>query len=575
MVIQYPKILISSIYLIISLVPLIFYFQLYNLNLYIFDPNLIIQENYIWDEQISYFLKSKSFIEHFSFGVNEINDNFKFHSAFISIITLSILQFLIGDIYFVILCDVLISFIFLIFTHYIFNTYLKFSLTRSIILSFLFLIFFSKGPTTYYFFYNIFLNLTLDSMPHIFRQISPSITTIYFYLYVILSLKFFEKKNYIKYLFFIPFTYFTYPYSSLIQFTISFILMGYIFFNNKNLIKKSLLFLLVNSLSFLIWYMINNFESEWFSKFLFGANYNLIFDFRNFFILVFVFFNLYFFKKTKDKFFVYFNIIFFALFTVYNSKFIIGYDVQLYHVDLYYIEPLQWINIFYYIHSFINKKYDKIIICLIFFIGIFYLISFNNFSKSLLNENLAYIKHQQIYKSELKKIKNILQDKTVISLDPNFIFYGFKTVKAKNYIFYSARNIKISPIENLNRFILTCYLHGYKDFQQIYNLYQSNTSQFSYGKHGVFHELIFLEDGIAGGIKKPYRSIDKNNQNLFEIKTIMKKMYDNLINNQLVYPKNSVLLLHKFDQEYKKYSISNDNILMENNFFKVIEINYE
>lgn len=562
------------IFFLLSLIPLIFYYNLFKLNLPYFDPNIILQKNFIWDEQTSYFLKSQSLIKNFNFDVNEIDDSFKLNSTIIPLLIITIFQIIFGYSYFTIFLDLITSFVFLITIYYVFKKYFGFSKIQSIIYLIFFFIFFSKGPTTISFYNSLFINFELISMPHIFRQISPSLTTIFFGLYLWSVYEFFLGQNSKKKLILIFLSYFVYPYSSLIQIIFAFLIV--LFFLKKKInSKKIYLFLTVNLLSFLLWFIINRFESQWFSKFLLGANYELFFDFRNFITLTFIIINFFIYKFLKKELFLVINILYLSFLIIYNLKFVIGYDLQFYHVDIYFIKPTQWLNIFFILKFIKNKKFDQFLIFFSILIVFLFCLSFNNYSKKILSKNFELLKQQLIYKKELKKIDNYLQHKTVVTLDPNFIFFGFNITDSKNYLFYSARNIKIDPKENLSRFIITCHIHGIKNFEQIYDLYKSNTKYYSYGKHGFFHEIIFLEDGNAGGLTKPYRSLFRDEKNIsdLDVRSFMLKLHLKFLRDNPINIENGIILIDKKNSTYKSYNIDNKLLILDNDFFKIYKIN--
>jgi len=558
-------------FLLISLLPLIFYFNIYLLYPLEFDANFILQKNFVWDEKTIYFKIVYNFLIYKSFGVSEINNAFKFSSIPISIILLSIIKILFGYNYFPIFLDVILSLGFLVITYFFLKNFLKIDKLYSFLFSIFFLITFSKGPTTLIFFLQILKDLNLDSMPHIFRQISPSLTSIFLILFIIINVKYFQSLKNNTYLILLPIFYFVYPFNTLIQITGSFIFSFYFFLKKKYQKKKIILFFFVNFFSFLIWFLLNSLESDWFSKYLLGANYDLIFDQRNYFLLFFIFLNFIFFYFFKLEKFIYLNLAFLAIFVVYNVKFLLGYDLQFYHVDMYFSKPLQWINIFLIVNTFFYKLYFKriITISIVLFVILFCL-SFNNYSKKILNQNKEYLTSQIQFKKDLFKIKNKLKNKTIVTLDPNFIFYGYSYTNSKNFIFYSARNINVSPEINVKRFIYTCVLHGIFDKNTMISIFSSNFGDYKYGLHGAFHELIFLEDGPAGGnINNPYRSIKKEKK--FEnLEEIISSYYSDKLKEDL--SDETIILVNKLGTYNYEMNLKELNLIFENDTFQLYKI---
>lgn len=562
---------IFIIFFIISLIPIIFYYNLYLFNSENFDPNIILQSNFIWDEQTSYFLRADNFLLNKSFGVNEIDDTFKFSSMSVSIIALSLLKILFSNNYFPIFIDIIISLGFLITVYFFFIKILQLDKFYSCLFSIILLILFSIGPTTMNFFLEIFKNMNLKSMPHIYRQISPSITSIFFILFIFLNFKYFQTLKNKKILLLTPLFYFIYPFNSLIQITGSCLFVFYFFFKKKFENKKIFYFLILNFFSFFTWYLLNQIESSWFSKFLLGANYELIFDKRNFITIFFICLNFIFYGIYKNEKFIYLNLSFITIFIVYNIKFLIGYDLQFYHVDMYFSKPLQWINIFYIINFYFNKILLKRIFALLSLIFIIlFTLSFNNYSKNILNKNEQELKSQLKFKKNLIEIEDLIKDKTIVTLDPNFIFYGFKYVYSKNYIFYSARNINVSPEINLKRFISTCIIHGIDDPNIIEIIFLLNNNEFKYGLHGSFHELIFLEDGPASTKKNnPYKSLQKN-KNFNDLKMIIKK-YSQENNSQKIF-QDKIILVNKTSSIKKIMNLDKLQLIFENDAFELYQL---
>ena len=556
---------IILIFFIISLIPTVFYYNLYLFNSENFDPNIILQSNFIWDEQTSYFLRADNLLQNKSFGVNEIDNNFKFSSMSISLIVFSLLKILLSSNYFPIYIDIILSFGFLITVHLFFIKILKLDKFYSCLFSIIFLILFSIGPTTINFFLEIFKNMNLKSMPYIYRQISPSMTSIFLVLFIFLNFKYFQS-NKKKILIFTPLFYFIYPFNSLIQITGSFLFSFYFLFKKKYKNQKIFYFLSLNLFSFFLWYLLNQLESNWFSKFLLGATYDLIFDKRNFIIIFFFCLNFLLYRFYKIEKFIYLNLSFLTVFIVYNAKFLIGYDLQFYHVDMYFSKPLQWINIFYITNIIFNKLVYKRIIALFSFVFIvFFILSFNNYSQSILKKNEKYLYDQLKFKKDLIEIKYLINGKTILTLDPNFIFYGYNYVNSKNYIFYSARNLEISPEINLKRFIDTCIVHGINDLNKIESIFLLNKNEFKYDLHGVFHELIFLEDGPASANKKnTYKSLQKN-KTFSNLREVIKNYYHQK-NSQNTF-QDQIILINKNSSIKNIMKLEKLKLIFENNAF--------
>lgn len=537
-----------------------------------YSQYLFKQSTILADEFIYYFQRIDPFLNNLSLGTYEIqiNNTFKFND-YSSLLLISLISLFFSKSILPMMVDIIIPFIFLIISFLMFRVNFNFNRQYSFACSIIFFVFFSYGITTLNYSIPLLLDFQLNNFPHIFRQFSPSISSIFFIGYFVLSTSIIKSER-IKLIniFLIFLTYFSYGYSTLIQITFASLFYFYSLFFLKINKKFYTKLYIINFIFFLIWFLISVFQGEWHSKYSLDAKY--IFDFnilKNFFLIFLFLVNLliYFFYK-KQITFIYLNIFILSLLIVYNIKFLLGYDMQLYHVDIYYSKPLQWINIFYIFKEFVNKKLLKFLTIFSIYSSVVFCYAYYEFSKEFYIENKAVLNDQLKNRNSFIKMKNILKEKTVHTLDLDFIMYGYTITDSYNYVFAKGRNINTPPIINLDRFLQLTDFHSIprtKVNDMIFNIENFYANE----EHNILYNILFLDDGngIGNILKKPFRSLVKN-QEIKNIKSFINQMKPTEKNFSSL-----LFLVNKFDMKKFSYKLNFDHkILYEDQRYILLEI---
>jgi hypothetical protein len=540
--------LLSILLIFISII--IYYLKGYSLFGVDFDQNTFTYETKLYDHQSTYFLKIYSLINDFSLSYNEVKDSYRYNNTyFVPLFVTSLISFCVGEKYTPIALDLFFFLPFLIVLNFFFTKVLNFKKIFSLSCVSIFYIFFGYGLTSIDSLYRFFLlkgHIDFPSLTRLFSPLLTSITLIIFFIVNFIILR--NKKIKILFIFLIVLSFFVYPYNSLIQIIFSTLFLFYYYFFKK---EKSIFLIQLYLIIFFSFFVSYYFQSHELTK-----NYNLILSVKNdhlaylknntllfFFIIVNCF--IYYFKK--NYFFIYASIFYLTCLIAYNLKFILVHDMQFYHIISYFFKPFQWINFFYLIS--LNKKIKLKLIQSTVFIAILFLSNQINFINNYFHMNSNLLKKQIENKKTFVNLKTLVRSKIVYTLDPDFIYYGYRLTNSYNYLFFSVRNLNISPLENVQRFVNLCSIHGLTR-QQCYDLIYYNDKNFHLNdSHGVVRHLLFLHDGPDNKDDNDnFRSLGLTN---YEFKNLFFNIKNNFLMNQ-----DTFLLINKHDQKEFGYKIN-------------------
>ena len=491
----------NFIFGLILIIPIIFSSCLYyyqgiinfglDFDFYIFTPNLT------FDENLHYFPKVLAFVDSLTFnlGDNVNSKNFSFLQL-VPIFFSTLVVIIFGDTHAPFFLDFTSIILFLIINYYFFDKILK--LKKNYILPFLaiYAIFFTYGPYTYNFYIDLIKDVEFKTYHHIFRQFSPAITSIFLVISIIINRNAykFNKLNIFNFILIIL-SYFVYGYNSIVQIIFFSLSFCYLFLagDKKKLIIK---IYLINLITFFIWYYFHTsfFDNKWFSKFLLYSSNDYSFETtKNLINLFFIFLNFFLFYKNRNLNFLFLGIFLISCLILFNVKFIIGHDPQLYHVDMYFAKPAQWLSLFLFINLINSKILLNIIRIIALSASILFFLSHKNFVEKTFIKYSDFITEQQEKRNSFKKMKDVVKNNVVYTIDPHFILYGFYATSSKNYIYSSDHNLTLPPKSNLINFIkLADYLNVPRDLQ--YEMITNKQIFFLNNKHNMYQHIIFLQD---------------------------------------------------------------------------------
>lgn len=538
-----------SILLIFTSV-IIYYLKGYSLFGVDFDQNTFTYETKLYDHQSTYFLKIYSLINDFSLSYNEVKGSYRYNNTyFVPLFVTSLISFCVGENYTPLALDLFFFLLFLIILNFFFIKVLNFKKIFSLSCVSIFYIFFGYGLTSIDSLYRFFLLKSHIDFPSLTRLFSPLLTSIFLIIFFIINFIILRKKKIkISFIFLIVLSFFVYPYNSLIQIIFSTLFFFYYYFFKK---EKSIFLIklyLIIFFSFLVAYFFQSHElTKNYNLILSVKNDNLAYLKQNILIVLFIIINFFIYYLKKNYFFIYANIFYLTCLIAYNLKFILVHDMQFYHIISYFFKPFQWINLFYLIS--LNEKIKLKLIQSTFFIAILFLLNQISFINNYFHMNSNFLKKQIENKKTFFNLKTLVRSKTVYTLDPDFIYYGYRLTNSYNYLFFSVRNLNISPLENVQRFVNLCTIHGLTR-QQCYDLIYYNNKNFHLNdSHGVIRHLLFLHDGPDNKDDNDnFRSLGLTN---YEFKNLFFNIKNNFSRNERIF-----LLLNKHDEKEIGYKIN-------------------
>ena len=529
---------------------IIYYLKGYSLFGVDFDQNTFTYKTKLYDHQSTYFLKIYSLINDFSLSYNEVKGSYRYNNTyFVPLFVTSLISFCVGENYTPLALDLFFFLLFLIILNFFFIKVLNFKKIFSLSCVSIFYIFFGYGLTSIDSLYRFFLLKSHIDFPSLTRLFSPLLTSIFLIIFFIINFIILRKKKIkISFIFLIVLSFFVYPYNSLIQIIFSTLFFFYYYFFKK---EKSIFLIklyLIIFFSFLVAYFFQSHElTKNYNLILSVKNDNLAYLKQNILIVLFIIINFFIYYLKKNYFFIYANIFYLTCLIAYNLKFILVHDMQFYHIISYFFKPFQWINLFYLIS--LNEKIKLKLIQSTFFIAILFLLNQISFINNYFHMNSNFLKKQIENKKTFFNLKTLVRSKTVYTLDPDFIYYGYRLTNSYNYLFFSVRNLNISPLENVQRFVNLCTIHGLTR-QQCYDLIYYNNKNFHLNdSHGVIRHLLFLHDGPDNKDDNDnFRSLGLTN---YEFKNLFFNIKNNFSRNERIF-----LLLNKDDEKEIGYKIN-------------------
>jgi len=529
----------------------------------------IITSNHIWDETTHYLLTPIRFIElgDLSFKSLETSEEtFYFIKDFFSTIQNLIFYFFFDLKYIGLILDLFSIFLNFILFFIFFRKVFKFDLNYCLIFSVLSIIFFGYGPQTYREIIGFISFEPFSPIPTLTRH-EPTANTNVGFLISLTGLYFFYiKKNYRLFFLTSLIGFFSYIYVSL--FYISLCGVTFIF---EYLIKKKNFFSLLKNFAipiiiFLTWvYLMVFMDSE--GNLRNTQHISNSINSKFFIISIFyIFLNLLNYKYSKIKIIKNNSVFIILIFIACNICF---YSTLITKVDLggndhfnYFANPFQWITIFNIIYNFKSKIsinlnfYLLIILIVIQFVGV------KKYSDKYFKENNENIIKQVEYTNDLQILKHLIKDKTVITLDPFFVWYGFNLTSSYSFI-PNHLDLSVSSDDIIKKFFAT---------SKFFELSENDVIEYFFQKPNIskrsinFEEIVFagdLNDGF-------YEALNTKKLSKLDLINFIKGEYKEtkVANNN-----NELILINKDWHVPNKKFFENLELLYENNIFMLLKTN--
>lgn len=522
------------IFLIIPL--LVFSTTFFHINgFFTFKDNyhtFLIVNNHIWDETTHYLLTPIRFIEFGDLSFQSSlssKETLYFLKDFFSTLQNIIFYFIFDLKYIGLVLDIFSVLANYLLFYFLFKKIFDFDNFFSFVFSVVIIIFYGYGPQTYNEIIGFFTFNPYTEIPTITRHEPVANTNIGFLISLIGLYYFYYKENYK--LFFITslIAFFSYIYVSLFYIVLCSIVL---IFKNIYLKKKYLNFfknILIPLALFILWSSLmlymdsqgNLRNTQHISDGL-GIKFLII-------SLIYILINLANIKYTKNSIIKKNSIIIiFVLVTCiicFYSTLFTGIDLGGNDHFFYFANPFQWITFLNLFYNFKSKINNNIYVSIISLLIIIQLIGIKNYSDKYFFLNKQKIIDQVKYVNDLDKLKKNTAKKTIISLDPLYVWYGFNLTNSYSFI-PSHLDLSVSSDEILNKFLVT---------SKIFNLSTDEVISYFFKKPNIssrsinFEEIVFagdINDNIYDALiaknlkKKDLINYIKEKYNLIEVSNI-------------------------------------------------------
>jgi hypothetical protein len=526
----------------------------------------LIVSNHIWDETTHYLLTPIRFIEFgdLSFQSSPSSkETLYFLKDFFSTLQNIIFYFIFDLKYIGLVLDIFSVLANLLLFYFLFKKIFDYDNFISFVFSVISIIFFGYGPQTYNEIIGFFTFNPYTEIPTITRHEPTANTNIGFLISLIGLYYFYYKENYK--LFFITslIAFFSYIYVSLFYV----VLCGIVLFFKTIYLKKSYLIFFKNILIPLTLFIL------WSSLMLYMDSQGNLRNTQHisdglsikFLIIniVYILLNLANIKYTKNLIIKKNSIIIIFVFVscgiCFYSTLFTGIDLGGNEHFYYYANPFQWITFFNLLYNFKSKINNNIYVSIITLLIIIQLIGVKNYSDKYFFLNKQKIINQVKYVNDLDKLKKNTAKKTIISLDPLYVWYGFNLTNSYSFI-PSHLDLSVSSDEILNKFLIT---------SKIFNLSTDELINYFFKKPNISSRSInFEEITFAGDINDNiYDALSIKGLKKTDLINYIKRKYNQIEVSNIKHP----ILISKNWHIPNKKIYRNKKITYENETFILLE----
>jgi len=526
----------------------------------------LIVKNHIWDETTHYLLTPIRFIEFGDFSFQSLpssRETFYFLKDFFSTFQNIIFYFIFDLKYIGLVLDIFSVLTNLLLFYFLFKKIFDFDELLSFIFSVIIIIFFGYGPQTYNEIIGFFTLNPYSEIPVITRHEPAANTNVGFLISLIGLYYFYYKENYKIFLITSLVAFFSYIYISLFYI----VLCSVVLFFKKVYLKKSYLNFFKNISIPLTLFVL------WSSLMLYMDTQGNLRNTQHltdslsikFFCIsiVYILLNLANIKYSKDLIIKKNSvIIIFVLLTClicFYSTILTGVDLGGNDHFYYFANPFQWITFFNILYNFKSKINNHIYTSVVILLIIFQLIGVKNYSDKYFLLNKEKIIDQVKYVNDLDKIKQNTTKKTIISLDPLYVWYGFNLTNSYSFI-PNHLDLSVNSDEILNKFIITSKILDLSTDELInYFFKKPNISSRSIN----FEEIVFAGDANDN----VYNALSVKNLRKKDLIEYIKNKYEQIKLTNIKHP----ILVNKKWHIPNKNIFKNKKIIYENETFVLLD----
>ena len=526
----------------------------------------LITKNHIWDETTHYLLTPIRFIEFrdLSFQTLPSSKETLYFLKDTFSTTQNLLFYILFDLkYMGLILDVFSVSLNLLLFYFLFKKVFNFNTHYSFIFSIISIIFFGYGPQTYTEILGFFSLNPFTEIPTITRHEPTANTNISFLIAIIGLCHFYYKENYKLFFLTSLIGFFSYIYISLFLI----VLCGLVLFTKVIYEKKNyfiffryisiplILFILWSSLMLYMDSQGNLRNTQYIS-----SNLNSQFLVISFFYILLNFIN---FKYTKEQVIKKNSII---IILVLISCVICFYSTLVTGVDLggndhffYFANPFQWITLLNILYNFKNKINANFNIFIIFLLICIQFVGIKNYSNKYFEKNTQKIINQIKYVNDLEDLKSITDKKTIISLDPLYVWYGYVLTNSYSYI-PNHLDLSVSSDKILNRFLIT---------SKIFNLSNDELINYFFDKPDISSRSINFEEIVFAGdiVDNIYDALKVKSLSKKELIDYIKEYYQKIEFKEFSH----LILINKNWQSLDENILRDIKIIYENETFLLLE----
>ena len=527
----------------------------------------LITKNHIWDETTHYLLTPIRFIEFGDLSFQTLpssKETLYFLKDTFSTIQNLFFYFFFDIKYMGLILDIFSVSLNLLLFNFLFKKVFNFNTHYSFIFSILSIIFFGYGPQTYSEIVGFFSLNPFTEIPTITRHEPTANTNISFLIALIGLNYFYHKENYKLFFLTSLIGFFSYIYVSLFLI----VLCGLVLFIKIVYEKKNYLiffrYISIPLILFILWsslmlYMDSqgNLRNTQYVTTKLDIKFLAI---SFFYILL----NLINFKYSKEQIIKKNSIIIILIFITciicFYSTLVTGVDLGGNDHFYYFANPFQWITLLNILYNFKNKINTNFNIIIIFLLICIQFLGIKNYSNKYFEKNSQKIINQIKYVNDLEDLKNITDRKTIVSLDPLYVWYGYVLTNSYSYI-PNHLDLSISSDEILNKFLIT---------SKIFNLSNDELINYFFEKPSISSRSINFEEIVFAGdtIDNIYDALKVKNLNKKELIDLIKDYYQKTELKEFSH----LILINKNWQTFDENIYRNKKIIYENETFLLLEL---
>mgnify|MGYP004385415643 CR=1 FL=1 len=253
-------------------------------------------------------------------------------------------------------------------------------------------------------------------------------------------------------------------------------------------------------------------------------------------------------------------LIFITCIICFYSTLVTGVDLGGNDHFYYFANPFQWITLLNILYNFKNKINTNFNIIIIFLLICIQFLGIKNYSNKYFEKNSQKIINQIKYVNDLEDLKNITDRKTIVSLDPLYVWYGYVLTNSYSYI-PNHLDLSISSDEILNKFLIT---------SKIFNLSNDELINYFFEKPSISSRSINFEEIVFAGdtIDNIYDALKVKNLNKKELIDLIKDYYQKTELKEFSH----LILINKNWQTFDENIYRNKKIIYENETFLLLEL---